>query len=528
MPKNSITQVKNIFSRMTTSQMVSFVMLMIITIGGLFFFISWAGQPDYQPLFSGMSPEDAGSVIDHLREDRIQYKIAENGNTILVPKEKVYELRMSLASKGLPQGGTIGFEIFDDTKIGTSEFSQNINYQRALQGELSRTIDRLDEIESSRVHIVMATKSIFQESEKPATASVIVKLLSGKTLAANKVQSIVHLMSSSISGLDPKNVTVVDTKGNMLTRLINEENSDSLSDNQMDLQDKVEKNLENRIKSMLETALGQAKTSIKVSCVLNLKKQEKTEELYYPDNQVIRSEQNFNEITNDGKDKNISGIPGPVSKTEPEKSKDDLKQTSYQKNDKTVNYEIGKVVSHIIEPVGEIKRQSIAVIIDGTYKKSEDDEGKLLMEYIPRSKDEMDKLTNIIKRSVNFDKQRGDEVDVINLPFESTKTEQNSANETNESFWHKIRGSIIYIKYLIVVMVILFAFIFIIRPIVSWITSTIPTEANLSRLPHNVGKTDDAMHKEPKQISFQNEAINILKSDHNSIDLLKQWMSEAS
>jgi flagellar M-ring protein FliF len=500
-----------------------------ITICGFVFFISWAGQPNYHPLFSGLNPEDAGAVLDYLKENHVQFKFSENGNTILVPKEQVYELRMSLASKGLPQGGGIGFEIFDNVKIGMSEFSQNINYQRALQGELSRTIDRFNEIESSRVHIVMASKSIFQENQEPASASVIVKLRPGCMLTTNKVQSIVHLLSSSIPGLDPKNVTVVDNAGNMLTRLINEEATQNLSEDHLDYQEKIEKNIENRIKSMLETALGPAKTSIKVSCMLNLKKQEKTEELFYPDNKVVRSEQNFNETTNDGSEQKMSGTPGPLGNNEPEKSKGVSVQKGYQKNDKTVNYEIGKVVSHIIEPVGEIKKLSIAVIIDGTYKESKDKEGNISTQYLPRTKDEMEKLKNIIKKSVNFDSQRGDEVDVINLPFESTKSEQNPANETPGGFWSKVIENIYYIKYLIAVVFALLAFFFIVRPIVFWITSSAPNGTHISgRLPQIDGDTGEASKKAIKQISFQDEASRILKNDQSSIDLLKQWMSEAS
>ena len=307
--ENVSTQLGSIFSGLSTGKKISLFLVTVFTVIGFIFIITWAGKPDYQNLYSRLNPEDAGSILNYLKENHIPYRVSDYGNAILVPRESVHEIRMALATKGLPQGGGVGFEIFDNSKIGVSEFAQNINYQRALQGELSRTINRFDEIENSRVHIVMASKSIFKDNEEPASASVIIKLYQGRKLEKNKVQSIVHLLSSSVSGLKPENVTVVDSNGNMLTHNTSNDSLQNSSNDQLEYQNKVEKYFENRVKSMLETALGPANAIVRVSCLLDFTQQEKTEELFLPENQVVRSEQHYNELKND-KDIIPAGIPG--------------------------------------------------------------------------------------------------------------------------------------------------------------------------------------------------------------------------
>ena len=521
------TQFTSILAGLSTGKKISLLLVTLSTILGFVFIITWAGKPDYQNLYAGLNPEDAGSIINYLKENQIPYKVSEYGNGIQVPKENVYEIRMSLATKGLPQGSGVGFEIFDNSKIGVSEFSQNINYQRALQGELSRTINRFEEIENSRVHIVMASKSIFKDYEDHASASVVIKLYQGRQLSKNKVQSIVHLLSSSIAGLNPENVTVVDSSGNMLTKVKVGEGIENSSDDQLQYQEKIEKNLENRIKTMLETALGQSKAIVRISCLLDFKKHEKTEELYYPDNRVIRSEQHYNENSSD-QSVIPAGIPGIAMNDEIGEDSMPSSPKGYQKQDQTINYEIGRVTNHIIEPTGKVNRISVAVIVDGSYKENVDKEGVVSLEYIPRSKEEMDKLENIIKRSVNFDEKRGDEVEVVNIPFESQKSEElNDKNE--ESGWLKsILSYSSYLKYLFAGLFILMTFMFVVKPIVSWLTTAQAGQRTMiDQLPKTVSQIENEMKGNLKQISYQDQAKQKLRTDSASIDLLKQWMNEA-
>lgn len=522
-------QLNAINGSLSFSKKISIFILLVGTIAGFLMIVTWAGSPDYQVLYSGLNSEDSGIILDYLKENNISYEISAYGNAISVPKENVHEVRMVLASKGLPQGSGVGFEIFDNTKIGMSEFAQNINYQRALQGELARTINRFDEVESSRVHIVMASKSLFHEQEESASASVVVKNYPGKTLSKKKVQSIVHLLSSSISGLEPENVTVVDSKGNMLARSNADKAFENSSDVHLDYQEKIERNLEHRVKSILETALGKAKANVRISCLIDFKKMEKTEEMYIPENRVIRSEQHFNELS--GNEEEIPvGIPGPVDKNKANVSDAEMEKgiKNYQKNDQTINYEIGKVVSHIVEPTAKIKRLSVAVIVDGTYKENVDRKGNVSYEYIPRTRDEMQKLENIVKRTVNFDTNRGDEVEVVNIPFETTKNDFVKEEEPESGWLSKIAPYWYYMKYPFAALIILMIFLFVIRPIVTWLTSTTIQQRELiNQLPKTVGEIENDTSFNTAQVTFQDKANQAFQNDQSSVDLLKQWLAQS-
>ncbi|MGD8523238.1 MAG: flagellar basal-body MS-ring/collar protein FliF, partial [Desulfobacterales bacterium] len=199
-----LSQLKMVLQNLSSGKRNTLIIVSVGTIVGFLFLIIWMGKADFQPLYTHLDPEDAGIILSKLKERKIPYRIAGNGERILIPQEHIYETRMDLASEGLPQGGHVGFEVFDNTKLGMTEFAQNVNYQRALQGELARTINRFSEVQSSRVHIVMPEKSLFIEEEEPATASVVLKLRSGKWLSQNQVNGIIHLVSSSVPRLLPE------------------------------------------------------------------------------------------------------------------------------------------------------------------------------------------------------------------------------------------------------------------------------------------------------------------------------------
>jgi len=284
-----LSQLKATFNNLSRGKQITLVTLVLGSLAGFIFLMSWSGKSEFHPLYAKLNPEDAGIILNKLKEQKIEYRIASNGTTILIPQEYIHEIRMEMASEGLPRGSGIGFEIFNETKLGMTEFAQNVNYQRALQGELSRTINRIGEIESSRVHIVLPEKSLFLEDEDPATASVVLQMQAGKWLSQGQIKGIVHLLSSSVARLSPENVTIVDQNGKLLAGLKNDSSFGSLSSNQLEYQGRVEKNLENRVRTMLESALGENKAIVRLSCSFDFKSQEKTEELYLPDNRVIRS-----------------------------------------------------------------------------------------------------------------------------------------------------------------------------------------------------------------------------------------------
>ncbi len=524
-------QLTTLLKKLTLGKKIALFTLVGSTILGFIFLMTWAGRPDFQLLYSNLDPEDAGAILTRLKDQKIQHQISSNGNSILIPGERIYEIRMELASRGLPRGGGVGFEIFNNTKLGMTEFVQNVNYQRALQGELSRTINGFAEIESSRVHIVMPSKSLFIEEEEPATASVVLRIRYGGRLSKDQVQGIVHLVSSSISGLNPENVTVVDNKGKMLAGFKDKSTMGRVSSDQLEYRKKLEKGLENRIKTMLEGVLGTDRTIVRASCDLDFRRQEKTEEMYKPDNKVIRSEQIFNEISNET-ETGPAGIPGVFSNTNVPAG--EAKKTipggglKFQKQDKTVNYEIGKVISHTVEPIGKIDRISVAVIVDGTYKDIKGQDGKQELKYLPRTQEEMDKLENIVKRAVNFDAKRGDELEIVNMPFEIAKAAEGEESIMEESWLSNLKHYTSFIRYIFLSIMLLLLFIFVVRPLVKWLTSSsIGSMEMLNQLPKTVGEIESEYAQGMKSLPFRDRALEMVTKDsEGSARLMQNWLKE--
>ncbi len=524
------SQAKTIYNNITPGKRITLFVLIISTIIGFILLTTLTGRPDFQILYSNLAPDDAGTILPKLKELKIPYRISSNGTSILIPKDQIYETRLDLASRGLPRGGAVGFEIFDDTKIGMTEFVQNVNYQRALQGELVRTINGFAEVESSRVHIVIPPKSLFIEEDRPSSASVVLKFRPGKWLGKDQVNGIVHLVSSSVCGLDSKDVTIVDINGKILAGVKDKSTTGvHESSDQLALRERVEDDFENDLRTMLEKALGPDKAIVKVSCSLDFKKHEKTEERYSPENKVIRSEQVLSSSSTRD-DMNAVGVPGVVSNmTEQDLGEGAKNSTSgFRKQDRTVNYEIGKITSHIVEPTGKISRISVAVIVDGTYKTVKGEDEEEVRKYFPRTKEEMEKLENIIKKAVNFDPKRGDEIEVANIPFETSSIKQVKDQPAGEE-----KGLISIFKeyaslaeYGTLGIFLIFTFMFVVRPLVKWLTSGY---AGGMEVIHQLPKTIEEIESEydKKQLPFREKALEMLTADKGqSLAVFKEWLRD--
>lgn len=540
MPVNEISlQLKTLFGSMTSAKRFTLLTLVCATIAGFIFLMVWSAEPDFQPLYSNLAPEDAGAILTRLKEKKIPYKISPNHDSIMVPGGQIYEIRLALASQGLPLGSGVGFEIFDNAKLGMTEFVQNVNFQRALQGELSRTINRFDEVQSSRVHIVMPSKSLFAEDEEPATASVILKLGSGKMLSKGQVQSIVHLVSSSVSGLSPEKVTLVDNYGKMLTRSMDRSSAGPLDTDQLALQEKMEKRLEKKIQTMLETSLGPGQVIARVSYSLDFRREEKTEERYHPDNKAIRSEQILNEISGRSGG-SAEGVPGILSNTREgqaalseAKKSEEGKGESFKKQERTVNYEITKVTSHIVEPYAKVMRISAAVIVDGIHKYIEAKKGKKgkkekgEWKYIPRSQEEMDKLERIVKRAVNFDPKRGDKIEVVNIAFKKTGPEwgDEDVKGTDQGWLSQARQYAPSMKFVFLAIFLLLLFMFIVKPLVRWLTSnSAGKEGRLMQLPQTLSEMESEYGQ---SLPHKDKAVQLIaKDEEHSLKLMKRWLGE--
>lgn len=517
-------QLKRLSENLSPGKKISLAVLVTGTLLGFAAIMLWAGRPDYQVLYSDLSMEDSAAIFQRLKEQKIAYELSANGKTIMVPRDRVYEMRLDLAAQGLPQQGSAGFEIFDETKLGMTEFLQNVNYQRALQGELARTIGQFDEVESARVHLVMANKSLFAEDQEPATASVILKMRPGKWLGKEQVQGIVHLVSSSISGLKTENITVVDGNGKMLAGFNDSSGVGGITSDQLAFQEKVEKSLETRIKTMLEKVLGPERAVVRVSADVDFRRHEETEERFYPDNQVVRSEKRFNENASDPSG-TAQGIPGAVpNMTDRGQSAGAAGKSAFQKEDRTVNYEIGKMTSRTVTPVGIIGRVSVAAMVDGTYRKVIGKDGNTEMKYLPRVSAELAKLESIIKGAVNFDAARGDKVEVVNMPFAAPPlTAEGDGDVTAEAPFYKTYAPLF--KYGIVAIFILLSFIFVIRPLVRWLTAGSMGDVEiLKQLPMTVGEIERGYGDGG---GFKNQALEMLSSDNEtSLGVIQEWLKE--
>jgi len=405
--------------------------------------IYWNSTPDYQVLFSNLAQEDAGEMVNKLKEKKIPFQLSGNGTSILVPKEKVYDTRLALTAEGLPKGGGIGFEVFDRTNLGATDFVQKLNYQRAIQGELSRTIRQIREVEQARVHVVTPKESLFVDEQKRPTASVFLKTRSGMSLSAAQVEGIVHLVASSVEGLEPGQITVVDTSGRILSKRNDANLVGQLSTSQLEYQRNLEEGYKKKIQGMLEEFLGLNKAIARVSADMDFQQIQITEERFDPTT-VLRSEQKNAERSSMVSGMKTSGEAKAEKKAEaaaPPKGKTRMgsegvgkattpaspvpfQENQSERQNEIRNYEISKVNKQIKNPVGNIKKLSVAVIVDGTYKEVAESKGGKTRQFIPRTSEEMEKFENLVKTAMGFDSDRGDQLEVMNLPFSWVQMEE--------------------------------------------------------------------------------------------------------
>ena len=512
----------NGFRALPPARQILVVLILSGAIGAIVAGYIWSQEPDMQVLFSHLSAEDAGAIIAKLKEQKISYSVEGNGATVMVPSDKVHELRMQLASQSLPQGGGVGFEIFDRTTVGMTDFVQKLNYRRALQGELARTIGQLAEVERARVHLVVPERTLFADQRERPRASVVLTLRGGKTLGAGQIQGIAHLVASSVEGLQPQEVTVVDSHG-----LILSQPAGDLSAQQTgvygDAKQAIEKDLENRVQSMLERVVGRGKAVVRVSSVLDLRKVERTEEVYDPNVQVVRSENRSQEKTN-AREETEGGIAGTTSNLPDKKTTETTggSTNSAVRTNATINYEINKSVSRIIEPVGTLKRLSAAVLVDGSYVVSEAKDGKVNRKYIARGDEEMKKLEDLVKKAVGYSEERGDQVQVLNVAFD-TSAEEGAGQGSEAPIPSPMMGQ--YVRYGLFGLLAMLIVLFIVRPVIRLLsTPPLPQlEFSPGTLPETVGQLEAALIPG----SPQARTLEMARTNPQSTALVvKKWLKE--
>jgi len=359
-------------------------------------------KPNYETLYTGLDPAEGGQIIEKLKVDKIPYRVENGGTAISVPRKNIYDLRLELASEGLPRSGNVGYEIFDKTNLGMTDFLQKVNYRRAMEGELAKSICSIDAVKTARVHLVIPEPRLFAEDRKEATASIVLDLYGARNISDRQVEGIAYLVSSSVEGLSPDNVTILDSSGRLLSEKHNGDGISGLSSSQMDLQHNVEAYLEDKARGMLDPIIGAGKSVVSISAQLNFEQVEKTMETYDPDNLAIRSEER-NQQTSSEQNVKETGVGKTVSNSS---------------ENVVTNYEVNKTVQHVINQVGNVGKLSIAVVVDGTYKQIAGKGGEQTQQYIPRSQDELDKIANMVKGAVGFDPLRNDVLEIANVAFE--------------------------------------------------------------------------------------------------------------
>ncbi|HEY0562503.1 MAG TPA: flagellar basal-body MS-ring/collar protein FliF [Methylophilus sp.] len=413
----------------TAAQMGSKLMLLAgvaAVIAVMVVFWLWSQQPDYRILFSNYSDKDGGSIVAALEKMNVPYKFSDSGSAILVPAENVHTARLKLASEGLPKGGNVGFELLENQKFGVSQFVEQVNFQRGLEGELERSIQAIDAVEVARVHLAIPKPSVFVRDQQNPTASVLLNLRAGRTLDRQQVGAVVHLVASSVPNLPTANVTVVDQNGNLLSDT-SKKMGNGLDATQIKYVDDLQQSIVKRVESIISPLVGVKNVRAEASAEIDFSTTEQALEQYKPnykpDDMAIRSMQS-NE-SNNGSGADATGVPGALSNQPPANATAPIEGdaaaipaptvaavSNTQKNT-TTNYEVDKTISYVQQPMGGIKRLHVAVVVN--HLPVTDAKGKVT--YRPLSAAEKQQVNDLAMQAMGFNKERGDSITVVNSSF---------------------------------------------------------------------------------------------------------------
>jgi len=388
----------------------------------------WLRDPEYKVLFANLEDRDGGAIVAALTQLNVPYQFSDNGAAILVPADKVHATRLQLAGQGLPRTGQVGFELFDNTRFGASQFNEQVTYQRSLEGELGNSIETLQSVQKARVHLAIPRETLFVRERRAPTASVLLSLYPGRMLNQNQVAAITWLVSSSVPGLASEDVSVVDQNGHLFTTASDAAHADQL---QRTLTHEVETRAVDRILTLLTPLLGTGNVRAQVSADMDFAQQEETSEVYRPNQEpgqaAIRSQQ-----TSDSAEQAVpgaQGVPGALSNQPPPDPvapidapadttnatpSANLQAARNTRHDGTINYEVDRTIRHVKVPVGRIQRLSAAVVVN--YRVSDTGEPQAL------SEDEIQNIENLVRQAMGFDAQRGDTLSVVNSPFNDVES----------------------------------------------------------------------------------------------------------
>ncbi len=410
-------QIKDLLASLSLRQRIYIIAVAVLVAAGLVTLTRWRHERDFRPLYTGLNAEDAGALVQKLREGGVEYRLSENGSVVLAPSDRLAELRLQMAAAGLPKTGRAGFELFDKTNFGATDFAEHINYRRALEGELERSVMSLAEVEFARVHVTFPKESVFVESRQPAKASVMVKLKPGAKLAPANVVAICHLLSSAVEGLAPESVSVLDMNGNLLSRPRRDDpDGNQPSEAALEYKRQIEKDLLTKINSTLEPVVGPEKYRAGVSVECDFSNGEQTEESYDPARSVMTSSQKTEDISG----VNLSsGVPGTASSLPRPTSRPGASGTGTTRRTESIAYQSSRSVRRMRLPQGTVKRISASVLVDqGLRWEGLGPKAKRILEPPPPEK--LKAIRDLVAAAIGFDTNRGDQLILETLPFEAT------------------------------------------------------------------------------------------------------------
>lgn len=391
----SFGDIFGIFNKLSMQQRLFIGGIFAIMIVMLAFVFLVMNEPNYQVLYSNLSSEDASKVIDYLNGQKVPYQL-DAGQVISIPEDQIYEVRITLAGRGIPSSGVIGYEVFDQNTMGMSEFMQKLNFKRALEGEIAKTIMQMRGIENARINIVFPEKSIFKQEQKEPTASVAIK--SSRMISENNIAAITHLVSSSVEGLSPEKVTIVDSQGRLLTKQIEENTIDAVSGKQYEIKSEIENYLAGKARNILDKVVGFGNSDVQVNVDIDFTQIEKENTVYDPDGQVAVSEQTV-KTENTG----VSKVDSNLVTSE----------------NSLTNYELSRSVERVIQGSGGVKRITIAAVVNGVEQTVQNEDGTSQTSVQPRSQDQIDQLTRLVSQAVGLDQTRNDQVSIYSIAFDS-------------------------------------------------------------------------------------------------------------
>jgi flagellar M-ring protein FliF len=524
-----IEKILTTLREMPLSRKIALGILVMALVAGFTTMFIWANKTEFRVAFSGLTKEDAALVVENLKGSNTPYRLTGDGTTIMVPEAVVYDVRLSTAKDGIPKGGHVGFEIFDKTEFGTTDFVQNINKTRAIQGELARTITAFDEVKTARVMIVMPKDSVFVEEVKKPSASILLEL--NADLDKEKVTAIAHLVASAIQDLTPKDVTIVDTAGRILFEGKSEEEeakikAENLANAQYQHKIRFEENLTKRIQTMLERIVGQDKAIVRVTSEMDFSEDDMNEEIFDPferGGEFVRSRKNRAEkVVALSEEIPIPSTVNPIVGDDNLQGQQNKELSN--KSDDTFNYEISKRVREVRKPMAVLTRLSVAAVVDGRYEIRADETGNQGKAYVPRSPEEMKQFQDIVVKAMGYNEERSDQVSVECFPFASISEIE---AEPGLKGLEKIQDE--YGRLIANLLIVVALFLLVIRPIVKTvkeIKTTMEREALPS--PGDMALLDDEK-KPPAFIEMdakqQKEYLEMMTEDQRE-EFLKKMSPE--